>query len=1121
MNHHPPQKIIKIRRDYNTWVANEMLEDYALRYAPKSFRKWSAFRVANTALGAVSFLVLEAIGGALTLNYGFTNAGLAILVVGLVIFLTGWPISHYAARYNVDMDLLTRGAGFGYIGSTITSLIYASFTFIFFALEAAVMSLALELCLGIPLVWAYVLSALVVIPLVTHGITWINRIQAWTQPVWVILMVVPYVYLLSRNPELLAQWIRFGGDSPSGAGFDLLAFGAASSVAFALVTQIGEQVDFLRFLPERGRHNRLRWHAAMLAAGPGWIVPGMVKQFAGGFLAFVAVRQGLGWERAADPARMYLVGYGQVFHDLRLAMAAVVVFVVVSQIKINMTNAYAGSLAWSNFFSRMTHSHPGRVVWVVFNVSIALLLMELGVFGALEKVLGVYANVAIAWVGAVVADLVVNKPLGLSPPFIEFKRAHLHDVNPVGVGAMLAASVLSIAAYLGLFGAVAKAFAPFIALLAAFTLAPAIAWYTKGRYYLARAAVPRELVAEHRCSVCGNQFEPEDKTFCPFYQGVICSLCCTLDARCGDACKPGGRVVDQLAAAADAVLPGTLSPRLRRRLLKYFLVFTALAGIAAGFFAILYFEAAGEAGTLAEPLRVSLFKAYAVLLLLLGVGAWWLVLTEESRQVAQEESNKQTSLLMQEIEEHRKTDAKLQQAMASADAANRAKSRFLSDMSHELRSPLNSILGYAELLAQDPQLPASRRDSVDVIRQSGEHLLALIDDILDIARIEAGKLRLERESFDLTVLIQQLVEMFQVETERRSLAFRCQMLDPLPRWVRGDEKRIRQILINLLCNAVKFTEHGEVLLRVGYGGEVARFGIVDTGVGIAADEIDRIFQPFQRGNHGGSGPIQGSGLGLTISRLLAELMGGELTVSSRLGAGSEFRLRLFLPEQGRPVERVQQQPVGGYRGRRRSLLAVDDQAEQRRLLVNLLTPLGFDLSEAANGAECLQKVQAAPPDLILLDLVMPGMDGLELTRRLRSECTYRGPILMVSANAFAGDRRAAMEAGCDDYIVKPIRLPKLVEAIGFHLCLHWIEAGEVPAPAGLPTCLALAAELMAELLQEAHIGHARGVRRVLDRIAAEGGVPEDFLVEMRALVREFRLPEIARRIEQELARDRA
>ena len=240
-----PQRIVKIRRDYNSWVATETLEDYALRYTPASFRRWSEFRVANTAFGAVSFLALEAIGGSIAISYGYTNAFWAILVVGAIIFLTALPIAYYGAKHNIDMDLLTRGAGFGYIGSTITSLIYASFTFIFFALEAAIMAMAIELYFDIPLGVGYVLSSLVIIPLVTHGVTFLSRLQLWTQPPWLLLMLLPFGFIAYKNPQAFSDLVTFGGKPDNGTTFDPLLFGAAATVAFSLITQIAEQVDFL------------------------------------------------------------------------------------------------------------------------------------------------------------------------------------------------------------------------------------------------------------------------------------------------------------------------------------------------------------------------------------------------------------------------------------------------------------------------------------------------------------------------------------------------------------------------------------------------------------------------------------------------------------------------------------------------------------------------------------------------------------------------------------------------------------------------------------------------------------------------------------------------------------
>ena len=373
------QKIFRIRRDYNAWVADESMEDYALRYTPRSFRKWSEWRVANTALGAVSFLALEAIGGSIALSYGFSNAIWAILVVSLITFLTALPISYYAARYGVDMELLTRGAGFGYLGSTITSLIYASFSFIFFALEAAIMAVALQMFLDIPIGWCYVLSALVIIPMVVRGITLMSKLQMWTQPVWGVLLLLPYLAIAYKNPQAFSDFTGLTGRISGSSGFDPLMFGAAATVAFSLVVQVGEQVDFLRFLPERTADNRKRWWAAVLMAGPGWIIPGMFKMLGGAFLAFLVLQSQLPVHKAVEPTQMYLAGYAYVFEDPQWVLAATVLFVLVSQIKINLTNAYAGSLAWSNFFARLTHSHPGRVVWLVFNVLIAVLLMTLRV----------------------------------------------------------------------------------------------------------------------------------------------------------------------------------------------------------------------------------------------------------------------------------------------------------------------------------------------------------------------------------------------------------------------------------------------------------------------------------------------------------------------------------------------------------------------------------------------------------------------------------------------------------------------------------------------------------------------------------------------------------------------
>jgi purine-cytosine permease-like protein len=537
-------------RSYNRWAKNDTLEDYSLRYAPKSFRRWTPYVVATTALGGIAYLADFAIGGSIAISNGFTSALVAILAAAVVIFLTGIPISYYSAKYSIDMDLLTRGAGFGYLGSTLTSVIYASFTFIFFALEGSIMAQALQLGLGIPLPIAYLIASLIIIPLVIYGMTALSKMQVWTQPIWLILMVAPFVSIAIQDPGKFAEFTHFAGNSPTGSAISLIGVGAGAGVALSLIAQIGEQVDYLRFMPDKTPANAKKWWSAVLSAGPGWVVLGALKQLGGAFLAYY-VASSIGLGRANEPIQQYLAGFRTFAAPIALVLA--VFFVVLSQIKINSTNAYSGSLSWSNFFSRLTHRHPGRVVYIFLNVGVALALMEGGVFGFLNNVLGFYSNVAIAWIGAVVADLVINKPLKLSPSHIEFKRAHLYNFNPVGFGSMLIASAVSIAAYFGAFGSYGAAFSPFIALALAMVLSPVIALATKGRYYLARTDDQEEPLftadgllsaATTTCAVCGEEFERPDIAGCPFHNGPICSLCCSLEKNCHDSCKTAPGPVD-------------------------------------------------------------------------------------------------------------------------------------------------------------------------------------------------------------------------------------------------------------------------------------------------------------------------------------------------------------------------------------------------------------------------------------------------------------------------------------------------------------------------------------------------------------------------------------------------
>jgi signal transduction histidine kinase/CheY-like chemotaxis protein/purine-cytosine permease-like protein len=1119
----PAQKIFRIRREYNAWVANETMEDFSLRFTPRARRHWSEFHVANTALGAVSFLALEAIGAAMALNYGFSNALWAIVLVGVITFLTALPISYYAARYAVDMDLLTRGAGFGYLGSTITSLIYASFTFIFFALEAAIMASALQLYFtGWSIIVCYLLSSLVIIPLVTYGITFISRLQSWTQPLWLALLVAPYVAIAVKNPSVFAQLPGLSGTTSGDSEFSWLMFGSAATMAFALVMQVGEQVDFLRFLPEKTAANRWRWWGAVLAAGPGWVVPGMLKMLGGVLLAYLVLQVQLPLDKALDPTQMYLAAFGYLFSDPAWAIAVTVLFVVISQIKINVTNAYAGSLAWSNFFARLTHSHPGRVAWLVFNVVIAILLLTLGVFRALEEVLGLYANVAIAWVGALVADLVINKPLGFSPKGIEFKRAHLYDINPVGVGATLLAAGVGVAGYAGALGPQARAFSPLLALLTALAISPLLARATRGRWYIARRSPllwqPGEVVA---CSICENRFEAEDMASCPAYGAAICSLCCTLESRCHDRCKTRSSAAQQMQDVLRKLLPEPLALRINFRLTHYLVVLSSLVLLLSTVVGLVYYQEAVATG-LEPATRQAMWqafqKSYTLQLLVLAVAAWWIVLGVESRRVAQEESNHQNQLLTREIDAHKRTDAALQKAKEVAEAANLAKTRFVTGMSHEFRTPLNSILGYSQVLLRNADTEAVRVPVV-TIQRSGQHLSSLIDGMLDLARIEAGRMRIETAAISLRDFLDDIVKMVEPQAQAKGLAFRLELpARKLPAYVQADAKRLRQILLNLLSNAIKFTVRGHVVLRVSHRMEVARFEVEDTGAGIAAHDLTRIFLPFERGASGRLTHEPGTGLGLAITQLLTELMGGEISLDSEVDRGSRFKLRLYMRELTAIDEHAvdNHRRIIGHTGARRHLMVVDDQPEQRQLLAAILIPLGFSVQEAASGPECLQAVQQRRPDMVLLDVNMGAMDGWETCRLLR-DADAQLPIVMVSANVFHAPEQLAA-SGCNGFITKPVAESELLGQLERQLQLAWIhEEPPVDARAGPESPLehTLSNEAVAELIWLARIGDLGSLKRGIARIEAADAATHHECNYLRTLVARVDLESLLRWLQRE------
>jgi signal transduction histidine kinase/CheY-like chemotaxis protein len=753
-----------------------------------------------------------------------------------------------------------------------------------------------------------------------------------------------------------------------------------------------------------------------------------------------------------------------------------------------------------------------------------VLLMELDVFQALDQVLGLYSNIAISWITAVVADLVINKPLGLSPKGIEFRRAYLYDINPVGVGAMLLASALSVAAFMGLFGQQAQAFSAFIALLTALVASPLIAAATKGRYYIARQP---EHVHNKTCVICEKEYEAEDMAHCPAYQGSICSLCCCLDARCNDVCKPHAKVSAQWQDAMRALLPQSLARYLSSGLGHYLLLMIVTVLFLGALLGLIFYheQSVLPAGDLAllPQLQLVFFKIFAALLLTSGIVAWWLVLTSESRRVAQEESNRQTGLLTREIELHGQTDAQLQQAKKTADQANQAKSRYIAGISHEIRTPLNSILGYAQLLDNDPSIPEHRQQAIRVIRSSGEHLLSLIEGTLDIARIEGGKFNFDMKELNFPDFIGQIVRMFELQAANKGLSFRYELTGALPRIVRADRKRLGQILINILGNAVKFTSSGGIVLRLQYAREMASFEIEDSGPGILQEEIDHIFEPFSRGSASAHANASGTGLGLPIAKMLTQLMGGELNIRTTPEGngqtGSVFHIRLFLPSvhvSGKELKELEQpaRQRSGYRGPRRRILVVDNERVDREMLLNILTPLGFDVALAESGLECLDLHASFHPDLILMDLAMPGMDGWEASYILRRRQLSQVPIAIVSANAFDKGMENAAGITAADFIIKPVNVVELLDWIGRRLALEWItQPGigiEVAAAAPELAQLVFPPPAQLEALNELiRIGYVRGIQNKLDEISALDARYLHFTQTMRNFAARFQLDAMA------------
>jgi PAS domain S-box-containing protein len=454
------------------------------------------------------------------------------------------------------------------------------------------------------------------------------------------------------------------------------------------------------------------------------------------------------------------------------------------------------------------------------------------------------------------------------------------------------------------------------------------------------------------------------------------------------------------------------------------------------------------------------------------------------------------TVILRDILHQLEIEESLKKAKQAAENANRMKSEFLANMSHELRTPLNAVLGFTQLLAADKTLGPRQLEKVDIVSRSGEHLLALINDILDISKIEAGKVESHLTAFDLPRFVDDIREMFALRCQKKGLSLYVEPTSELPRWVEGDLGKLRQVVINLVGNAVKFTSEGGVGITVGRDGEGIRFAVVDSGKGIPADELELIVQPFTQSSitdHEG-----GTGLGLAISSRFIEMMGGKLEIASEVGKGSSFSFVVELPEtEARPEEdRIQEAPIAVKKGSEVSVLIVDDKATNRLVLKEMLEAVGFSAIEAENGREAVEKALELRPAIVFMDIRMPEMDGYEAVAALKSRPEGRDmKIFALTASAFKHDEERIKASGFDGFLAKPFKRSALFQLIrdktDVEMEYESSRPDEPPEAAAVDyeaARAALGAEAVEELASLASINDFSGAKAFAERI--RGKAPE-------------------------------